>query len=84
MAKIVVAIRYSRPLPEQAMKKLQEAVGAMKEACPDYYFFIAPESIRLEQIPETILLKAGYKKIEDTDRERSSPDRTGENYCGGG
>ena len=45
------------------MEELQKAVVNIKKACPDHYFVIIPEHIRLEEIPEDILLDAGWIKI---------------------
>ena len=64
MSKIITVVRYSRPLPKQAMEELQKAIVAMKASCPDHYFVIFPEHMNLTVVPEDVLLDAGWMKID--------------------
>jgi len=45
------------------MAELIKAMEGMKRACPDHYFIIFPEKLRIEEFPEDEMLKAGWVRV---------------------
>ena len=63
MTKILAVIRYSKKIPKQARKAIQKALDNLKIECPDHHFLILPESMNLEEVPENVMLEAGWVKL---------------------
>jgi len=45
------------------MEELKKALLEIKKTCPDHYFVVLPDHIKLEEVPEDCMLDAGYIKL---------------------